>query len=624
MKHFFSKIVCIAVAVLLGLQVTACSDLLAENELIYPDYGYANADSDSWKQIDASDLEETVKVTWYIDTSTLTGSAELVELMKDKFNIEITYRNPITDDGSELSTMISVGNLPDIITISDYTTRIQLAEEKYVYPLQTLAEKYAPTLLDRIPQEMVDYYCDENGLIYGYPANFYRDDDLQELKELGGSVMGNYAIVVREDWLNEYLKAFPQKADSAMKPDEFIEMCTWVKNKYGLQADNPTVCLEQFTMDSTTEGTRAITALSEFFAVPKEDEDGNLVYQWDEPLQKEMMLFLNKLYRNKLISSGNLSANKSIVASYIQQGMPFAVIGATQNFQSNFRILAINKDINYVPIVITNAAGDMPVLTSVAGRGNRVTMITGNCNRVDRIIKMFDYLISEEGHRDTYYGTEGDTYTVEVEPMGQKTVTVNGEEKTHVYRYGQYKWTDKAWNAYQHYNYTPLKIHTYFYMQNPLYAALTDSTGFNQGFILMANFMNWNHKAVYAPVVYNKIPFNYNLDYSDERYNDMVDLQVQLQQHWLQYLSKIIIAPSAEEAGALYDKALTTAHNMGSAEYTAFCNISFQALKDSMGIEYAWMPNDPDSSYHDVRLGLLGATEYLVEIPDNVNTETFS
>lgn len=629
MRKRLKKISVLLLSACLFLPTVGCGGMSSASgsSLNYPDYGYANADSDSWKQIE--DLDKTVQVTWYVDSSTLTVSNELIEIVKDKFNIAITPRKPVSDDGSELSSYIINNTLPDIITVSDYTTIVQLGQHEYVYPLQDLAAKYAPSMLERIPQDLVDFWGDANGKIYGWPANFFSNADLASLEKTGSHLMSNYGLVVREDYLEAYLSAYPSAADSAMSPSEFISMCEWVKDTYHLGDNNPTVCLENFTTDSTTEGSRAITALSEFFAVPLEDSEGNLTYRWEQEEMKEVMLFLNELYRKRLVISGNLSATAAQVGSYIQNGLPFAVVGATQNYQSYFRNLYINtlnsKDyeepVNYVPIVITNAAGDMPVLGNIAGRGNRLTMISGNCERVDRVIKLFDWLVSEEGHRETYFGQEGETYTVEKAVGTTENITVNGESVSYTYPYGQMKWTDSAWNAYQHYNFTKLKIHTYSYLQNPLYAYLTDATGKGYGYITMANYMNYNHKAAYMPLTYNKIPFKFNLDPNHSDYTKMIALQSQLELHWIQYISRIIMAPTATEASSLYDKALQDAQKQGSESLRAFQNASFLALKSKMGLTNAWPPNVGEIP---TTMPLRGDRSYELEVPANVNYESYN
>ena len=167
-------------------------------------------------------------------------------------------------------------------------------------------------MLGRIPEDMAEYYAASNGYMYGWPNNYCSDEELEMMEETGRSMMAAGAVIVREDYLEEYLKAFPEKETGAMKPSEFIEMCKWVQDRFSLPADNPTVCLEPKNGDSV-DGTRAITTLNEMFCVAPENADGTFAYKQASENYKEVLLFLNEMYREKLITSGNLTANFSTV-----------------------------------------------------------------------------------------------------------------------------------------------------------------------------------------------------------------------------------------------------------------------------------------------------------------------
>lgn len=99
----------------------------------------------------------------------------------------------------------------------------------------------------------------------------------------------------------------------------------------------------------------------------------------------------------------------------------------------------------YVPVVVTNGAGDAPVLLDLGGKGYRTSMITTNCARPDRVIKMFDYLMSEQGQAECYYGEEGKTFRYVVKPGETVEVTKpDGSTASQVSTYGKIEWTDSA------------------------------------------------------------------------------------------------------------------------------------------------------------------------------------
>lgn len=72
-------------------------------------------------------------------------------------------------------------------------------------------------------------------------------------------------------------------------------------------------------------------------------------------------------------------------------------------------------------------------------------MITTNCARPDRVIKMFDYLMSEQGQAECYYGEEGKTFRYVVKPGETVEVTKpDGSTASQVSTYGKIEWTDSA------------------------------------------------------------------------------------------------------------------------------------------------------------------------------------
>ena len=348
---------------------------------------------------------------------------------------------PVSDSSDMLNTLIAGNELPDVITIlANSAERVQLAEEGYIYPVNELSSRWAPRLMNRVDREISEYFAASDGLLYGLPSHFYTTKDKEAYEAQGHALQSNGAIVARKDYLDAYV-AYRQSQDpswsdaEATTPEGFVEMCVWVKQEYGLTNTNPTVCLAPFETTNTSTGNKAINWLMEYFNVMPEDKDGNLTYQYADERFLEMMTFLNDLYNEHLIISGNFTTSTSQVGSYIQQGLPFVCILSPQDYAGNFKEWTLkNPDAEYVPIVLTNSDGEAPQLRSLAGSGYRFTMITGNCERPDRVIKLFDYLWSEEGQRLLYYGVEGVTYDY--------------TEPAELFPYGTMTWTQEVRDAF--------------------------------------------------------------------------------------------------------------------------------------------------------------------------------
>lgn len=387
----FFAVFCAAVA---AIAFAGCGGGISKATLTYPDYPNADPTKDSWTQWEE---EDKVTINWYVDLAgwSNNSSSLISKEIYRRTGVNIVFETPANADGSKLSTMMQTNTFTDVISIAANTQeRIKLAEAKnYIYPIQELAKRWAPTLLTRLDEEMAEMYAASDGNLYGIPNHFYSTVQVNEYKDMGYSLLSNGGIVARKDYLDAYYDAM-YAADpnwnpaSVCTPQGVIDMCLWVKQEYGLKNDNPTVCLSPFESHRTT-GSVGLRWLMEYFSVPEEDAEGNYVYQYAQPEFEEMMVWLNELYRNGLMTSGNLTATASQIGGYIQNGLPFIYIGSPQDMGSYFKNWNIKKTDGvynyegrqYVPIVFGNSAGDVPQISVTANFRYRKFLYVLNDNQ---------------------------------------------------------------------------------------------------------------------------------------------------------------------------------------------------------------------------------------------------
>ncbi len=606
------KVCCLLAALMFGLVLAGCGG--GSTPYVPPAQGL-DPTVDSWLQIDPDD--EDVEIDWYIDSSSYYISPTMTEKICATTGVKINWIKPVTDDGTKLGNYLAGNSLPDVVTINDYAIRSQLAEEGYCWPLNKLAEDYAPSLTNRINASIYSYYQASDGNLYCLPANGYTEESIEEFEDAGGYLISNGALIVRKDYLEAYIAA--KKAENPAFDEDteittkqgFINMCKWVSTQYNLKLrTEPIVTLSPFL----ATGSSAITQLAEYFCVAPEDAEGNLTYQPAEAEYKEGLLFLNRLYREGLIMQGNLSATAAAIGGYIQNGYVFAFLGSPQDFATYIKTANINKDIEYVPIVITNDAGDAPLLTNLAGYGNRFTMISKNCRRVDRFIKAIDWLMSEEGHASLYYGEEGVTYEYLVRPGETKTITVNGVTKEHTYTYGQIDFTDYAWEYIQSGNQNAIGLRATSLLWNPMYVRLTSVRG--DELDIYQYYLQYNSKAALTDYTYNKRPLKFAMDPTARNYDEMVEIEADLVDLWATQIPQIIIANSAASATKLYESTLRTAKSYGYEDLLEFQNECFRKHKQSLGVTFAWPGNQPGYTEPDIKLR--GDLSYNKEVPANI------
>ena len=108
-----------------------------------------------------------------------------------------------------------------------------------------------------------------------------------------------------------------------------------------------------------------------------------------------------------LIDDSNFSANSAQIKSKIAQGNVFVSMVTPQDYSQGF-ISAYNSNVKYVPLVLRNSKGDDPILQDIRGMG--YLFIPTKCKRPDKVIKLLDFLYSEEGQRLVAFGVEGETW----------------------------------------------------------------------------------------------------------------------------------------------------------------------------------------------------------------------
>ena len=607
----------VIIALLGGIVVVIVNSLknLSTVESNLPDFVETPSEKNSWEYWDDPEYDDgtIVEIDWYVNASTWrwsgNGATAVSQAILEKTGVKINFTVPVTDDGEKLTTMIAGNALPDLVTLEvNDNTRISLAEEGYTFSLTEMEKRWAPNFLGRYSQEIQSRFAATDGDLYGMPHLYYAEDDLEAYAEQGNQLLPNTVFCAREDMLDWYQTTYPD-ADPTT-PEGFIEMCKKVKNEcplYTTDAGYSTVQLAYFPANNECE---SITKLTEYFAYAKEDENGQLKYRNADERYQEALLFINELYREGLVSYSNFTDSKNAVGSNIQNGKPFVTLVTPQNYQSNFyQWNTANKDKEYVPIVFTNKDGDAPLLNNLAGTGYLYTMVSSNCERPDRVMKLLDFLSSDEGQLLMLYGVEGEHWEWDIQPGGTETV----DGKTYTYKYGKVKWASEevekvvyAGNSVVTYgfDFEILTNRMFDHMVNPLGNSLRN----------LSSFILYNQKAPLVPYTINPMDGAYTRDATDKDYLTIVNMDTKIKNLWIERASTILTQDSAEDCMKVYNTTLSTAESWGYKTVLEFDNKCFQAYKESRGVKYS-LPIY-DEGYVQPEVKFRGYSEYMIEIPE--------
>ena len=558
-------------------------------KLNYPDFSETPSDKNSWEYLDSSN-EMTIK--WYVDVSSWvipTGVDEVSKYIKQKTGITVQFETPVADDGTKLTTMIAGGTLPDIISLP--TSNVQdiasLAQQGYVYDINTLADKWAPTLYENLPEDVWEWWAFGNGKTYGIPNHYYSYSDVHE-----DQLQPNGGMMVREDIFNAwqeychtnlasedgYVHYTARYRDGLEKkvewqgyittPEGFMDAATWaLENYYGTKSGQITTGLElsQFTATGCT----SLTWLSQFFAVPFEDENGNYLYGFTQEGYKEMLLYLNDLYNAGIIKDSNFTQNYNGVGGVIASGQCFATLATPQDYQMHF-VTAKNSGCKYISMYITNEDGDAPVLADIRGYGYLMNMITTNCKRPDIVIKLFDYLTSEEGQRLITLGIEGVTWEWKDDTHEEIVFTEQYlEEKSQgiATKYGLMQF-DLLIN-YQYYDNVQPRTNN----------GKTVDEVFRTDLKRPLTIYSYDYNATHIVV-----------DATDLRFNDYLTALNKIENLIGKQLPKIIKASSKAKALEIYETTINTMNKYNFELVITMLQEAYIKTKAKLGLVYAWPP----------------------------------
>ena len=532
-----------------------------------PDFPATPGDKDSWEYLkDETGKVEEWDLEWYVNDSTFAwnsyGSDRVSQVLKEKTGANIKFTVPVTDDGQKLSTLISGNKLPDIISVQCwYSQCSQLASQGYLYALDDLIEKWAPSFKAKEQEDIWSYFTEGDGKCYGVPNFAYSTKYVNDTDKMEP----NGCLMVREDWYNE---ALAQGYDMT-SATSFINGCKFIQSKH-------TDCIP-FQLDAfTNEGNESIDWLSQYFCAPFEDKDGNYLDTRTTERYQEMLEFLNNCHKQGIIKSANYSDKASAIRTNISRGKCFVTAVTPQDYQTAF-LNAYGSNINYVPLILRNKDNQAPILQDISGNGYLLTMITKNCKNPHKAIKLLEYLYSEEGQRLVAFGVEGESYQWDNPEHTSLSWTdryvsgVNGNTE------------DQAWiNTLGLFSMTLQMNLAYINKYKPL-------NGRKDTDIYIDNM-----KRPLTPYSYNFKPTFLKHDTSKPNYFQTITNYNKIKTKWAEALVEIIRSNNWKET---YDNAINYAKRQKLDDVISFYSESYKNTKKLLNVEFGYPQNRPD--YHE-------------------------
>lgn len=347
-----------------------------------------------------------VELDIYVNESWFTTEFDADKNVMDKYVTELTgvtinWQSPVGVDANErFNAMLAADDLPDIVLLSRYSAIFEQAQATgRFHPILELADKYAPTFRANIPQSKIDWWTQDDGVLYAL-INYYWD--LEEFGP-GNYLTTNQGMMARKDIMDD----LGIKPEDFMTQDGFFEALKKVKDSnYEFEGQRVIPFFPQFEIGHMTS----------WMSVPREDASGNYIDPVTHPKYLEGLQFLNRLYREGLISDDTFTAaGENQIKELMSAGRIFVFEGNTANFAGNIiEFYDRDPEMRYVPIPPYRAAdGGEPIVFSSGTAGWLGAMVPKSTEKAERAIRFLEFAFSDHATQLFKLGVPGYTYEVD-------------------------------------------------------------------------------------------------------------------------------------------------------------------------------------------------------------------
>lgn len=544
MSKFFVVLVSV---VMLTSVLAACSGSKNNNSTNSPAATNSNTTKEGDTAATPTEDKTPIKIKWFVDGDWYKKQWDAENVLVDKMITDATGITIEVTSGNDekLSAMIASGDIPDVVTMWNVIPQRKVLEESgLVAPLDELIKKYAPDY--KVPQSAQDWYRNEDGHFYGIPNFFYASEQMQE----GVDTLATHVdMVARKDIMDQL----------GIKPEDFttkqgtIDALKKVKAA-GIKYNGFDIIPSYFDVGN----------LMEMFGASPETKDGNWQDKIRTPEGLEALKYLNQLYREGLLPEDSLTLTADQKKEKINAGSVFAKTDSLLTWDALYQF--DNKAV-YVPVgPMKGDAGNEMHFTPSPLSGWTLSMISSKSKYQDRIIKLFEYLSSDESSLNVYYGPKGAAWDYDEN--------------------GKVKFTEQRVKDF---------------------AADADAAKLKYGNDTFGWLINWVpiKRTWPAPSTeYEKVVLEHDQFFEKYAYNDLpfeattvqggtteAGIEAKINDYRTKMQAKIILSKNPDDVEKLYNEMTEQEDKLGYQQLYDYKNKAFQDAKTKLGVKFAW-PNN--------------------------------
>jgi ABC-type glycerol-3-phosphate transport system substrate-binding protein len=381
-------------AVLVGLMVLALTNCNKNDSV---------AESGPMSSGDGGVIFQNLRFTWYKNYDWYSAEQWANEKSGEKWiqsthGVNIQFLDSGGAPDQKLATMILDDEFPDVISLERDANLRTLIEAGVILPLDGYLDKYS-NLKKYLGDGILNMMRAQDGKLYSFP------NWAAPLGQLSGNagwlLQKKYHDTLGNPQLNTY--------------DELYEYLKTLKARY------PNIVPLEVGRDFQTEAVRALYGgfganLNPAYSVSNLYRDGNTLKSvLEDPHYREMLLFVNKLYRERLITQDMFTITDDIVKERIRNGLVgiacLSDIFDTENvIIPDMELKAEDSSYGLYPMDPVRLAG-IPlesVYTNFTNCGGwNVSVITKDAADPEKIFAFLDWMFGNEGQLVLVYGVPG-------------------------------------------------------------------------------------------------------------------------------------------------------------------------------------------------------------------------
>ncbi|MFC5465904.1 hypothetical protein [Lederbergia graminis] len=485
-------------------------------------------------------------IRWFVDSEWYSKqwdekNVALDKLITEETGLRIEF---ISGNAEKLGAMIASKDIPDVVTVWNIAPQRKVLENSgLVAPLDELIKEHAPNF--DVPQSVIDWYSNEDGHLYGLPNYFYAEEQLESTENLPTHT----SIVARKDFM-EQLGIEPEDFSTKAGTIAALKKVKDAKLKYNGFDVIPAYY--------------DLTNIMQFFGAPLEDKEGNYQEKIRTPEALESLLFLNELYREGLLPQDSLTLTEQQKEEKVNAGSVFSFTNSLITYEG---LAAQDPKALYVAVgPIKGDAGNKMYFDPSPISGWTLTMIGENSKKKAEIIKLLEFLSTEEMVLNAQFGAKG--YAWEPDEDGRV-----------VYKEDYQKELEK----------------------DPTQARM------KSGADSLPWLINWIYVMRASPEP--KTPYDIAIAEKDAYFEQFSfyslafeatntqggteegSIQTKIDDYRSQMTAKMVMAKSSDEVKSLYDEMLEQEDKLGYDKLYEYKNKAFKEAKEKLGLEFAWPGN---------------------------------